>query len=261
MYGVSKRGGKRRQHDIASHTSTQLSSRQREQQNPQDSFIGAPGLNKGNSYISCADVSIGPAIATGYSELFEMSQPLMLYYDNFHGAHPFVLPRESLKLRLNNNPESLTHLVPVMKYVGSIYGTNIDTTSLRGLAYNAVANSSDLPSNGFTVQALLLLAIALHCSDEYKVADHLLERALDVALSIGMNRQTFATAHGETDLVVEESWRRTFWTLFMMDGLFAVINHRQSHRLQHIASDVDLPCEDAEYESQVCLNSIMCVSD
>ncbi|XMA19980.1 hypothetical protein WAI453_012771 [Rhynchosporium graminicola] len=64
-----------------------------------------------------------------------------------------------------------------------------------------------------------------------------------------MNQPDFALTTGEGDVVLQESWRRTWWFLFTLDGLFATISHYCTHRFQYTSMNVDLPCEDVEYES------------
>ena len=198
----------------------------------------------------------------GYSEsddlsAYEPPKPEKLvtrYYELFHDAHPFLLPRRQLCNRLQKDPESLQHLFPVMELIGAIFMPEIARDPFQQRAYN-ILNQSNLPLNGFTVQALVLLSLALHCSDEYKLSEQFLEKAIDIALSINMHRQSFAVDNGEDDRSLEESWRRTWWTLFLLDGLFAAINHYPNHRLQGIEEEVDLPCEDWEYEKGASLES------
>ena len=177
---------------------------------------------------------------------------LDLYYENFHDSHPVALPKWNLEARLKANPSSLDHLLPVLEFIGSIYEADGQSSTFRQTAFEALNQAEQLPYNAFSVQALLLFALALHCSDEYEVADAFLDQAIDIALSIQMNRRQFTQENGEGDPTLEESWRRTYWSLFLIDTLFAAITHRTTHRLQTVLSDVDLPCEDQEYRNNVC---------
>ncbi|CZT01228.1 uncharacterized protein RAG0_08964 [Rhynchosporium agropyri] len=170
------------------------------------------------------------------------------YYEFFNNAHPVVLPRNQLQARLRSNPASLEHLMPVMKYIGSVYLPDVPSEPYLAFAEKALS-SSTLPADGFSVQALILFALARHCSDEYGVAEKYIDRAIDIALALGMNQLDFALTTGEGDVVLQESWRRTWWFLFTLDGLFATISHYCTHRLQYTSMNVDLPYEDVEYES------------
>jgi hypothetical protein len=181
------------------------------------------------------------------------------YYEFFHGAHPIALPRKKLIHRLNTDPGSLEYLNPVLKYIGAIYTTSVDSAALRRLAHERLY-SNDLPSTPFSVQALVLFSLAIHCSDEYKAAESHLDRAVDIALSINMHHEGFAYNNSEGDPVLAESWRRTWYTLYGADGLFAAISHYPTHRLQDTIGDVKLPCEDREYESGVSAFPVSCAT-
>ncbi|KFY64539.1 hypothetical protein V496_03189 [Pseudogymnoascus sp. VKM F-4515 (FW-2607)] len=68
-----------------------------------------------------------------------------------------------------------------------------------------------------------------------------------MALEIKMQSRSFAQENGEGNAVLEESWRRTWWLLFITDGTFAGVMRETSFRLSNIPTDVDLPCEEREY--------------
>ena len=81
----------------------------------------------------------------------------------------------------------------------------------------------NLPPNGFTVQALLLAAIALHSQDDMVRSRAILDRAIYLALKIRMNSRTFANM--ERDPVLAESWRRTYWFMYVTDAKFAAFRN------------------------------------
>ncbi|KAH6682468.1 hypothetical protein B0J14DRAFT_123063 [Halenospora varia] len=170
------------------------------------------------------------------------------YYEYFHNSHPFVLPHQHLQTRLVTDPASLEYLLPVMEYLGAVYTSGANKDRFKILAQEKL-NNTNLPATGFSVQALMLFSLALHCSDEYETAEIYLDKAIDIALSLNMQCEDFTWQHGEYDPVLAESWRRTWWTLYCIDALFAAISHYSSHRLQIIAADMKLPCEDIEYEN------------
>lgn len=184
-------------------------------------------------------------------EARSMSQEIDLtssYYEFFNNAHPVVLPKRHFQARLRSDPSPLEYLLPVMHYIGSVYHPEIPSSPYLQVAETALS-SSTLPIDGFSVQALTLFALARHCSDEYAIAEKYVDRAIDIALALGMNKQEWAGQNGDGDAALMESWRRTWWLLYTVDGLFATISHYCTHRLQNVEMDVDLPCEDAEYES------------
>ncbi|CAG8950842.1 hypothetical protein HYFRA_00003059 [Hymenoscyphus fraxineus] len=173
---------------------------------------------------------------------------LSRYFEFFHNAHPIVLPRKKFLLLLKNRPSSLDYLLPVLNYIGALYTPGIQTDTPRQIAHEKL-NEDSLPKNAFSVQALILFSLAIHCLDEYEAAEEYLNKAIDIALLIKMNTQEFAWKNAEGDAILAESWRRTWWILYCIDAVFAAISHYPSHRLQENIGDVMLPCEDHDYYS------------
>jgi hypothetical protein len=81
-----------------------------------------------------------------------------------------------------------------MQYIGSLFAIEFPSAELREAAMKQL-DVPNLPPNGFTVLAMLLMAIATHGEDEMVRA-----RAI---------------------LVLSESWRRTYWGLYITDCMFA----------------------------------------
>ncbi|KAG9233266.1 hypothetical protein BJ875DRAFT_426183 [Amylocarpus encephaloides] len=181
------------------------------------------------------------------SEIIEDGNFVSRYFEFFHNAHPIVLPRKRFLSQLQTDPESLGCLLPVLKHIGGLYTPGASTDGLRQFAHEKL--SGDIPRNGFSIQALLLFSLAIHCSDEYKAAEAYLDRAIDIALEINLQSESFAWLYAECDPIIAESWRRTWWTLYCIDAVFAAISHHPNHRLQTILTNVALPCEDSVYSS------------
>ncbi|KAH0552838.1 hypothetical protein GP486_006962, partial [Trichoglossum hirsutum] len=179
--------------------------------------------------------SNSPTTLAGFIELF---------FSLFHPTHPFVLPRSSLLKQLKQR--RLGHLLSVIQYIGSCYSQTGQTESCRDVANHYLFNSQ-VRKDGFTVQALLLFAIGLHSCGERERVSQVLSMAVDMALEIGMNRQEFSVNNGEGCKVLEESWRRTWWELYVIDGLLAAIHQKSTFRLYNIPTDVPLPCEEVDY--------------
>jgi hypothetical protein len=195
---------------------------------------------------------IGPPNTSAGSASRELDSPKLLdiYYSSFHHSHPIVLPREFFNQRLQTNKQSLLQLIPVMEFIGSLYEPKAPKEDLR-IQVESLLQSDDLPETGFTVQALQLYAVAIHSCDEFEHARAILDRAIQIAVQINMRSSSFAAEYGEGNPVLEESWRRTWWELFVIDGSFAAIRHCSAFSMNEILSDVHLPCEEAEYESGV----------
>ncbi|PQE23030.1 Zn2Cys6 transcriptional regulator protein [Rutstroemia sp. NJR-2017a WRK4] len=195
--------------------------------------------------------SEAPSPASSSSRL-SSTQPVVdprrlidLYYNFFHKAHPYIIPKNQLLSRWETDPESLRHLLPVVQYIGSLYAPDLSSLEFRAIALSQL-ELPDLPPTGFTVQTLLLLAIATHGEGERDNARTILDRNIYIALKIGMNHQAFAGM--ERDPILAESWRRTYWGMFIVDGIFAGIACASSFLLSGIETHVDLPCEDYDYE-------------
>lgn len=144
----------------------------------------------------------------------------------------------------------LQHLEAVMRYIGSFYVAQEPTPALGLEAERSVYNMSR-PKDGFKVQAMLILAIGLDGYTFQEKALQILVDAQDLALELGMNRREFAMLNGDGSDVLEESWRRTWWELFVVDGMIAGVHQRSSFRLNEVAADVGLPCEEEEYVNGV----------
>lgn len=66
-----------------------------------------------------------------------------------------------------------------------------------------------------------------------------------------MNSRRFATENSEGDPILAESWRRTWWQLYLTDALIESSNHATTFGTsqREVSATVELPCEEAEYNS------------
>jgi len=149
-----------------------------------------------------------------------------------------------------SHKDQIQELLAVMEFVGSTYAPEGQSQYLRQRAIGIIYRP-DLRKDAFTVQALLLLAVGVHCCSNFQQARAILDRAISIALEIGMELRTFCSANGNGDAVLEESWRRTWWGLFTVDGSFEAIHRSHTFRTWHVQTDVDLPCEEYDYASEV----------
>lgn len=144
-------------------------------------------------------------------------------FSYFHKAHPYALPRYYFINRLDTDPDSLKHLFPVLQYIGSLYAPDTRSSSLRTQVLSLL-DSPNLPQSGYTVLALLLTAIAVTAEDDVDLGRSILDRAINLALHLRMDSRTFANM--ERDSVVGESWRRTYWGLYITDSMVARIRRQ-----------------------------------
>jgi len=163
------------------------------------------------------------------------------FYQNFYPAHPFVLPRK----RYLENPAVLPeYLKAVMRYTACHFKPHPNHDALANAAN--IIFTAEIPEDGFKVQALLMMAVTCFARHDNQrgVLSH--GGAIELSLRLGMNTAAFAIAHGQKDPILEESWRRTWWMLWIIDGIAsAVLNFEAPFRFQLVACDVPLPgpCE------------------
>lgn len=165
------------------------------------------------------------------------------FFHYFHPAHPFLLPKSFLLARLRIRP--MPFLEAAMRYVGSYYVKSAPIATLEQEARLAISRNP--VRDAFAVQAMLLLCIGLDGNNDQKQALEFLLQAQDLAMDIGMHERNFATIHGENFAVLEESWRRTWWELYIIDGMIAGVHQQSSFRLNSVPASVLLPCEEQEY--------------
>lgn len=163
-----------------------------------------------------------------------------LFYSHFHPAHPFLLPHGRYKAQ--HYP---THLRHVVQLAGSHNSPSRSSSDLAAVVENLLAEVTEQSSA--TVQSLLLFAIVLHARLEMAKATTVLSRAADMAISIGMNKMEFASTHGMQDPLVEESLRRTWWELYVVDGYFAALHRQKSFKCNTVELTAELPSDEALY--------------
>lgn len=174
------------------------------------------------------------------------------FYHHYHRAHPFVLPRAHLLRYMRESGNKLEVLMAAMRYVGSLFlDAGPARASFLDEALRLCQGTQGTAKDAFLVQALLLLVVGLDGSCEQDRARELLGEAERVAVEIGLNTRQFAAHHGRGDPVLEESWRRTWWDLYVCDGMVAGVHRVTNFLLYDVAADVALPCEEAEFLSGV----------
>ncbi|CAD0048335.1 unnamed protein product [Aureobasidium pullulans] len=143
-----------------------------------------------------------------------------LYYSNFHPAHPILLPRHMYG---QNYP---SYLRLVVQFIGSHYSASQSGDHLRIQTATALKDSSE--RTAFMVQARLLFAIAVHARGEPNEGLAMLQDAIELAISLGMNTKSFSSSNGGSISCLEESFRRTWWELFVVEGIMSAIHRRST---------------------------------
>lgn len=168
-------------------------------------------------------------------------QLVSLYYLHFHQAHPFLPPMEVL---LQSNPPS--YLLEIMQF-----------TSLHYLSsHSPLDNSGDLLLTVLAAdltlektQALLLLAIVQHGKQQPHEARSCLGQALQCALEIGLHRREASDILSVDAPLRAESFRRTWWEIFVVDVLLAAVQVDGYLQFEMVETpQVPLPCAPEEYQ-------------
>lgn len=171
------------------------------------------------------------------------------FYFHFFAGHPAVLPKEQL-MRLAKQ-RNLDHLLAAIRWAGSLY---LDMGPARATMLDEALKLVYQPGvekDAFMVQAMLILLVGLDGSCQQDRARELLSDVENIAIEIGLYSRAFATTHGQGDAMLEESLRRTWWDLFVVDGMVAGVHRATNFLLFDIVADVALPCEEHEYLSGV----------
>lgn len=234
---------------------------------PERRELGNDSLSVGGR-SSSLEAGGNAAFPLQHSTLFSMStivhsspadaaaeDPLVdLYYEHFHAFHPCVLPRQHIKTFMDDASKkaSLEPLISVIRFIGSIFGRPDQSGQLKDHARRSTRDTPITPlARAFMVQARLLLSIALYWSCDRSESREVMDSAFWAASDLGMFRREFATENGEGDPVLEESWRRTWWQVYIVDAYFAVITRTPTFLAHGVETTVNLPCEENEYESGV----------
>lgn len=177
------------------------------------------------------------------------TEPLLeLYYDNFHGSHPCVLPIRFLNEGSTRGAPGMSLLIAVMRFIGSLYSPTIPSSLLDDEVKLALAQSQPWTTS-YEIQAITLYSIATFWYDDLQRSKELLDLAATKALAVGMNLKQYATEHSGGDAVIAESLRRTWWQIYVTDLHITATRHEIDLRIsrRNTIMTVDLPCEECEY--------------
>ena len=168
-----------------------------------------------------------------------------VFYNTFFPPHGFLAPRKLLLQCPKIIPEELK---AVFRYVASHFQQTPSQDCLRKAALK-IAEDGAAIDPGFKVQGMLCLAMVFMAGRlERQLGMTLLSQAIDIALAIGLHRNHYAANRPEDHPILAESWRRTYWNLYVVDTLLsALAGSTYSSKLQSVASDLPLPGHDDDY--------------
>ena len=176
---------------------------------------------------------------------------LDLYYDGFHRAHPCALPLCFMKQKINDRTPGIELLVAVINFIGSLFSSKYDT-DLFEQQVKALLPQQPLVT-GYEIQALLMYSIALYWCNDVSTSRELLNDATGKAILIGMHLREFADMESLEDPILAESWRRTWWGLYLTDLHMTATSHDGFLRTSqmYLTTTTDFPCSEAEYAAGV----------
>ncbi|KAF9883854.1 hypothetical protein FE257_002745 [Aspergillus nanangensis] len=163
-----------------------------------------------------------------------------IFYTYFHPSHPILPP-----LRLLYCSYLPPYFEQVIKFIGSHF-----TPAASSDVYRPTVVTSVMEQEGSIekLQALIMLAVVLHSRNERAEAGECLFAAVDLAFELGVHTKSFAKTMGDGDPVREECLRRTWWELFIIEGLLTALGVQQSFRTNLVPAEVPLPCEERVYQ-------------
>ncbi|WDK18013.1 hypothetical protein CGRA01v4_09298 [Colletotrichum graminicola] len=215
-----------------------------------DSFTHGLGSLDGTN-LGCDNPAptVSSIIAQIQLDMVDSDPLISSYYESFHNLHPFLVPRWHF-LRSCQDPSrqiSLRPLIAVMRLVGNIYVAREWSIPLRDDVEISFSQANQ--ACPVMVQCRLLYSMGLFWYG-YKVeAKEQIGCAVRLALDMEMFQQEFAGTHAGGDPVLTESWRRTWWELYIIDAYYAGTLGTMNFMVVDIEATVELPCEESEYES------------
>jgi len=190
--------------------------------------------------------------STSHGQTRQGSSPSMahvvnLYYSYFHSGHPILLPRHMYEQQYPSYLQSVVH------FIGSHYSASHSGDSLREQTAATLRDNSE--KSAYMVQARLLFAIAIHARGEPSEGQEMLQNAIDMAISLGMNTKDYATLNGNSSPCLEESFRRTWYELFVVEGIMSAIHRKPTMKTRSVVYGVLLPCEESTYTDGACYSA------
>ena len=100
-------------------------------------------------------------------------------------------------------------------------------------------------------------SVTLHAQNQQQQARQMLSSAMELSVDPSMNQTNFASDPSMGSHFLKESWRRTWWELYVLDGMLAALHQQSSFKLNSIKNHVLLPCDGFDYStSDLCSDSL-----
>ncbi|KAJ4253453.1 hypothetical protein NW762_010611 [Fusarium torreyae] len=169
---------------------------------------------------------------------------LRLYYENFHNAHPFLVPSSVFTSR--GYPHYLRR---VIDFAGSHYTPSGPNSQLRAEVEADLMSTPD--TSTCMVQSLLIYSILLFFSNDIDAASNIFDQCTRMAMELGMHLADFAASRHLDNPIEAESLRRTWWEIYITDISMAIPPKTMNLRCSGTRPEVCLPCEEALYNGRL----------
>jgi len=197
---------------------------------------------------SRADASFNTAVTVSAhaSPLFSSTERFHLigqYYSHFHRSHPMLVPRAHF--RAQNYPDFLVVAVCV---VGHHFAHRPSEACIATAVSMAIsAEGADVI---LRIQAFVLLALVFLGSHEMGRANDCLGRAASLAREVRLDSLDVCNLQGSATTLERETARRTFWELYAIDALLALLEARPPKLTTSSPHSLpSVPCADTSYEA------------
>lgn len=174
-----------------------------------------------------------------------------LYYSRFHPSHPMLVPRSFFSAQ-----QYPAYLVAAVCVVGHHFTSYPPSVSLIQKAFSLASSEHD-PESVHRIQALILCAVSFSASSQVVLADDCINRAVRISRTLNLHRlDAEDVSQAQRGMMQRESFRRTWWELYLIDAISALLRHRRPS-LSAIPSDGIplLPCSELLYETGECCSS------
>lgn len=169
------------------------------------------------------------------------------YYVHFHPAHPLLVPR--LFFAQQRYPDYLQRIVC---FIGQHYVSRYSSSAdIEGAVKILLAPDKDEITVS-RVQALVLYAIVLHSLHRPQEALECVKRADQITNVLGLQHPDFASSTATPGSVEEESIRRTWWELHVVQIYLAALHQRPSLLAKTEGPYPLLPSSAEAYNAAAC---------
>lgn len=170
-----------------------------------------------------------------------------LYYTHFHKTHSWLPPKQTLVRLAHERKHEFYLMMSMIAYIGAVYSKTVNSKPLREKAHKMALGS--LQATIWNIQSLLCISIAAFGEGEVEFCGNMFGKAVEMALFLGLQHKGFADA--EKDPILAESYRRTYWALYVHGSLRTVREHHGHFQLFSTPATTEFPCEEWEYQSGV----------